>query len=193
MNSSVKTINKTVNKTIILDRDGVINLDSDEFIKSVDEWQPIKGSIEAIAKLSQAGYSVYVLTNQSGIARSLFSIETLGHIHAKMRHLVAEANGHIDGIYFCPHGPDDNCDCRKPLAGLYDQLANDSAITFDGVSSIGDSIRDLEAAVTAGASPVLVLTGKGKRSQEIINSDPNHPLKNIPIYDDLADYVILNI
>ena len=177
------------NKVIVLDRDGVINHDSDAFIKSVDEWQPIEGSIEAIAKLTQAGYKVFVLTNQSGIARGLLSLETLNHIHAKMRHLVTAANGSIDGIYFCPHGPDDNCDCRKPKAGLYHQLAEEENISFAGVYSIGDSIRDLEAAQLAGASPALVLTGKGQQSQQTIANIMNHPFEKTSIYANLADFV----
>jgi len=177
------------NKTIVLDRDGVINHDSDAFIKSVDEWQPIAGSIEAIAKLTHAGYRVFVLTNQSGIARGLFSLETLSHIHAKMRHLVSVANGSIDGVYFCPHGPDDDCDCRKPKAGLYDQLAKDENISFAGVYSVGDSIRDLEAAQIAGATPVLVLTGKGKQSKKAITVSNEHPFKKTPSYASLADFV----
>ena len=179
----------TKNKVIVLDRDGVINHDSDAFIKSVDEWQPINGSIEAIAKLTEAGYRVFVLTNQSGIARGLLSIETLGHIHAKMRHLVSAANGSIEDIYFCPHGPDDQCDCRKPLPGLYKQLAEQHNVSFSGVFSIGDSIRDFEAAQAAGATPVLVLTGKGEKSKQLITSKNDHFFHNIPTYANLADFV----
>ena len=177
------------NKIIILDRDGVINHDSDDFIKSVDEWQPIEGSIEAIAKLTQAGYRIFVLTNQSGITRGLFSLETLGHIHAKMRHLVSAANGSIDGIYFCPHGPDDQCDCRKPLPGLYNQLAAEHKVSFNGAFSIGDSIRDFEAAKAAGATPVLVLTGKGQKSKHLITRDNTHIFHNISTYASLAGFV----
>ena len=176
-------------KVIILDRDGVINQDSDAFIKTPEEWQPIDGSIKAIAKLSKAGYAVYVLTNQSGIARGLFSLDTLEAIHNKMCGLVKQAGGKINDIYFCPHGPDDNCNCRKPLSGLYKQLSNDVDIHFDQVPSIGDSIRDLEAAILAGAKPVLVLTGKGKTSLKNIQSDINHHLKHTPVFDNLAEYV----
>ena len=176
-------------KIIVLDRDGVINHDSDNFIKSVDEWQAIDGSLNAIAKLNHAGFKVFVVTNQSGIARNLFSIETLNHIHSKMRHLVAEANGEIENIYFCPHGPNDHCECRKPKAGLYQQLATEYAVNFNNVFSVGDSIRDLEAAKAAGAKPILVLTGKGTRSNQTLQTEENHPLRKTPVYLNLAEFV----
>lgn len=180
------------NKFIILDRDGVINEDSDEFIKTPDEWQPIPGSIEAISRLYKAGYLIYVLSNQSGIARNLFSMNTLEQIHEKMRKTVKQAGGDIAGIYFCPHGPDDNCDCRKPLAGLYEQLAADLQTplqSYTSIISVGDSIRDLQAAKTAGATPVLVLTGKGLKSKESLMMDGSEPkLQDLAVYESLSDY-----
>ncbi len=183
---------QNTNKLIILDRDGVINEDSDDFIKTPDEWQPISGSIEAISRLYKAGYSIYVLSNQSGIARKLFSMDTLKQIHEKMLKTVKQAGGDIAGIYFCPHGPDDNCDCRKPLAGLYEQLAADLQTpirSFTGITSIGDSIRDLQAAKTAGATPVLVLTGKGLKSKESLMKNASAPeLQDLAVYASLSDY-----
>ncbi len=181
------------NKIIILDRDGVINQDSDDFIKSPDEWVAIDGSLEAISRLSNAGYAVYVLSNQSGIARGLFSLMTLESIHEKMIQQVENNNGKISGIYFCPHGPKDHCDCRKPLAGLYEQLAADlgfaSHTLFKNVPSIGDSIRDLEAATVVGATPILVQTGKGRQSQLTLQETPEHHLYGVNQYVDLAAYV----
>lgn len=151
-------------KLIILDRDGVINQDSDAYIKSPDEWIPIPGSLQAIAALKAAGWTVAVATNQSGLGRGLFDELTLQAIHAKMRGALAEQQASIDYLVWCPHGPDDECDCRKPQPGLYQQIAHHFDCALNGASVIGDSKRDLEAAVAVGARPVLVTTGKGQRT-----------------------------
>jgi len=152
-------------KLLILDRDGVINYDSDEYVKTVDEWQPIPGSIEAIAQLSKAGFTIAVATNQSGLARGYFSPETLHLMHSKMRHLVAEQGGHIDHIEYCPHGPDDGCECRKPLPGMINTILDTyPEAEANNVYVVGDSLRDLEAGIAAGCKPLLVRTGKGERT-----------------------------
>jgi D-glycero-D-manno-heptose 1,7-bisphosphate phosphatase len=151
-------------KLIILDRDGVINQDSDAYIKSPDEWIPIPGSLQAIAALKATGWTVAIATNQSGLARGLFDEPTLQAIHAKMSDALAELQGAIDYLVWCPHGPDDECDCRKPRPGLYQQIAHHFDCALTGASVIGDSKRDLEAAVAVGARPVLVTTGKGQRT-----------------------------
>ncbi len=149
-------------KLVILDRDGVINFDQESFIKSPEEWVPIPGSLEAIARLNQADYDVVVATNQSGIARGLFDLTTLNAIHQKM-HAAAQAVGaEIDSIFFCPHGINDDCDCRKPKSGMFEAIARRYNIKLKGVPAIGDSQRDLQAAFLAGCTPYLVLTGKGK-------------------------------
>lgn len=149
---------------VILDRDGVINYDSDAYIKTVEEWQPIPGSLEAIAALGARGITVAVATNQSGLARGLFDRATLEAMHEKMRTLAAAAGGEIDRVFICPHGPDDGCDCRKPAAGLFRQIADHYRIDLSGVPAIGDSLRDLQAAVAVSARPILVRTGKGERT-----------------------------
>lgn len=149
-------------KLVILDRDGVINHDSDDFIKSPDEWIPIPGSLEAIARLNQAGYLVIVASNQSGVARRLFSIVTLNAIHRKMHDAAQHAGAKIDAIFFCPHAADDNCDCRKPKPGMLQEIAKRFDVSLKGVVSVGDSLRDLQAGFVAGCTPYLVLTGKGK-------------------------------
>ena len=149
---------------VILDRDGVINHDSDEFIRTPDEWRPIKGSLDGIAMLSAAGFEVAVATNQSGIGRKLIDEPTLAAIHEKMRKLVREAGGDIGKIVYCPHHPDDGCDCRKPLPGLFLRLSRQYGQSLDGVPMIGDSLRDIDAARAAGGRPVLVLTGNGQRT-----------------------------
>ena len=146
---------------IILDRDGVINEDSDEFIKSPSEWQPLRGSLEAIARLHRAGWQVVVATNQSGVARKLFSLDTLARIHETMHHRVIETGGMIDAVFFCPHGPSDGCDCRKPKPGMFHDIAERLRVDLRGVPAIGDSLRDIQAAEAAGATPILVKTGKG--------------------------------
>jgi D-glycero-D-manno-heptose 1,7-bisphosphate phosphatase len=167
---------------LILDRDGVINQDSPKFVKNTDEWLPIPGSIEAIGKLSRAGYTVAVASNQSGLARGLFDRKALRAMHRKLRRLVAAEGGHIDRIVVCPHGPDDGCHCRKPAPGLLLRLARYYGTSLDGVPAVGDSLRDLEAAVAAGATPILVRTGNGKA----IASRLPKGLRSVPIFDDLA-------
>ncbi len=153
-------------KLIILDRDGVINHDSDAFIKSPDEWIPIKGSLEAIARLNQAGYRVVVATNQSGVARGLFDIKTLNAIHQKMHNAAQQAGADIDAVFFGPHSADDNCDCRKPKPGMFHEIAKRFNISLrGGVATVGDSLRDLQAGYVAGCAPYLVLTGKGEKTQ----------------------------
>ena len=153
-------------KLIILDRDGVINHDSDAYIKTVDEWQPIEGAIEAIARLHHAGWTVAVATNQSGLARGYYDETTLHAMHDKLRSLLAEQNAEIGLVAFCPHGPDDGCACRKPQPGMLLQVAEHYQAELSGVWFVGDSLRDLEAAVAVGAQPVLVKTGKGSQTAE---------------------------
>ena len=167
---------------IILDRDGVINHDSEAFIKSEDEWQPIPGSLEAIAALTKAGFTLAIASNQSGIARGHFDRAALDAMHAKMLRLVHEAGGRIGRIVFCPHGPDEGCDCRKPRPGLLEQLAHHFDTSLAGVPVVGDSLRDLEAAAAVGARPLLVRSGKGRRTESAL---PER-FASIAVYDDLA-------
>jgi D-glycero-D-manno-heptose 1,7-bisphosphate phosphatase len=168
-------------KLIILDRDGVINYDSDDYIKNVDEFVPIPGSLEAIARLNRAGYHVYVATNQSGIARGYYDEATLQQMHDKLAELLAEHGGRVDGVFYCPHGPDDGCDCRKPLPGLLQRIAHITGRTLQGVTVVGDSLRDIESARAVSARPCLVRTGKGERTLA-----KGQGLNGVPVYDDLA-------
>jgi D-glycero-D-manno-heptose 1,7-bisphosphate phosphatase len=151
-------------KLVILDRDGVINYDSDHYIKSPDEWRPIPGSLEAITRLNQAGWRVVVATNQAGIGRSLFDMATLAAIHDKMHRAVAQAGGRIEAVFYCPHSRDANCHCRKPKPGLLEDIARRFNADLTGVPAIGDSLRDLQAASQVHAQPILVMTGKGKKT-----------------------------
>jgi len=171
-------------KLVILDRDGVINHDSDAYIKSPDEWRPIAGSLEAIARLTREGYRVVVATNQSGVARGLFDMDTLGKIHAKMVEAVRAKGGEIDSIFFCPHGPDDGCRCRKPAPGLYEEIADRLKVSLEGVYAVGDSERDIVSARAVAARPVLVRTGKGERTLRKHKS-----LDGVPVFPDLAAFV----
>ena len=171
-------------KLIILDRDGVINHDSAAYIKSPEEWKPIPGSLEAIALLSQAGYRVLVATNQSGVGRGLFEMATLNAIHDKMHRALGLAGGRIDGIFYCPHAQDAGCNCRKPKPGLLEEIAHRFGVSLEGVPVIGDSLRDLQAAAAVGAQPILVLTGKGKKTRK----DGGLPEGTV-VYDDLASAV----
>jgi D-glycero-D-manno-heptose 1,7-bisphosphate phosphatase len=168
-------------KLVILDRDGVINHDSDQFIKSPDEWIPIAGSLEAIARLNQWDYRVVVATNQSGVGRGLYSMDTLNAIHDKMHRAVVQVGGRIDAVFFCPHTNEDKCKCRKPKTGMLDDIATRFRYDLAGVPVIGDSLRDLQSAVAVAADPLLVLTGKGIKTQ----FDPKLPADTL-IFADLA-------
>lgn len=172
------------NKLIILDRDGVINYDSEQFIKSPDEWKPIPGSLEAIARLNQWGWRVVVASNQSGVGRGLFGMDTLNAINEKMVKSLAQAGGRLDAIFFCPHSADSTCECRKPRPGLFLQIAERFNVSLDRVPAVGDSLRDLQAGVAVGCKPYLVLTGKGMKTRD----DPALPEGTL-IYPDLAAVV----
>jgi D-glycero-D-manno-heptose 1,7-bisphosphate phosphatase len=167
-------------KLIILDRDGVINADSEQFIKSPDEWKPIPGSLEAIARLNKWGWPVVVASNQSGVGRGLFGMDTLNAINDKMVRSLAQVGGRLDAIFFCPHAADSTCDCRKPKPGLFQQIAERFNVDLTGVPCVGDSLRDLQAGVSMGCEPYLVLTGKGMKTRE----DPALP-PDTKIFPDL--------
>ena len=151
-------------KLIILDRDGVINVDSALYIKSPAEWKPLPGSLEAIARLNQAGYKVVIATNQSGIGRGLFDMDTLNAMHEKMHKALAVVGGRVDAIFYCPHTADEGCSCRKPKPGMFERIAALYNQDLSGVPAIGDSLRDLQAASALGCAPILVRTGKGEKT-----------------------------
>lgn len=171
-------------KLVILDRDGTINQDSDEFIKSVDEWIPIPGALQAITRLNHAGYKVVVATNQSGIGRHLFDTATLNAMHEKFRKLLAAEGGRVEAIFYCPHTGDEGCTCRKPLSGMFKEIAQRFQLSLHGVPAIGDSLRDLEAAANANATPILVRTGKGRKTEA-----KGHLPAGTVVFDDLAAFV----
>ena len=159
-------------KLIVLDRDGVINVDSDQFIKSPDEWKPIPGSLEAIARLNESGWRVVVASNQSGVGRGLFDMDTLNAIHEKMHKALFAAGARVDAIFFCPHTADSDCACRKPKPGMFKRISETLNVDLKGVPAIGDSLRDLQASAAVGAKPILVLTGKGETTQAEGNLPP---------------------
>jgi len=169
-------------KLAILDRDGVINFDSDHYIKSPAEWRPIPGSIEAIARLHQAGYRIAVATNQSGIGRGLFDMATLNAINDKMMEMVFRQGGRIDALFFCPHTATEECGCRKPRTGMYEEIAARFHTDLKGMPAVGDSLKDLQAAEAVGAQPILVLTGKGAKTRE----EGGLPRKTL-VFEDLAE------
>ncbi|WP_373753413.1 D-glycero-beta-D-manno-heptose 1,7-bisphosphate 7-phosphatase [Neisseria weixii] len=173
------------NKLIILDRDGVINQDRDDFVKSVDEWIPIEGSMDAIAFLTEAGYTVAVATNQSGIGRKYFTLQDLTEMHAKMHRLALQAGGVIDGIWFCPHLADDNCNCRKPKPGMIQDILNRFQAQAADTWLVGDSLRDLQAMDAVGGKSALVLTGKGKKTLQ--EKEEELP-ENTQIFDNLLAF-----
>lgn len=169
-------------KLVVLDRDGVINFDSDQYIKSPAEWKPIPGSIEAIARLYQGGFRIAVASNQSGIGRGLFDMATLNAINDKMMEMVFRHGGRIDAIFFCPHTPVEECNCRKPRTGMLEEIAARFHSELKGVPCVGDSLKDLQAAESVGAQPILVLTGKGPKTQ----AAGGLPRKTL-VFDSLAD------
>lgn len=171
-------------KVIILDRDGVINEDSDEYIKSADEWLPIAGSIEAISRLKKAGYTVAVASNQSGLARGLFDENALQAMHKKMLDLLQQRGSSVDSIVYCPHSPNDNCQCRKPKPGMLLNIAREFNVKPSETLFVGDNYSDIQAARLSGSKPVLVKTGKGMRVL-----DKHGPIEGVPVYDNLAHFV----
>ncbi|MBE9540107.1 MAG: D-glycero-beta-D-manno-heptose 1,7-bisphosphate 7-phosphatase [Proteobacteria bacterium] len=178
---------------LILDRDGVINEDSDDYIRSVEQWVPIPGSIEAIADLSRAGFRIAIATNQSGLSRGYFDLDTLEQIHAKTCHLVEEEGGHIAGIFYCPHLPNEGCSCRKPATGLLEAIEAELGESAVGAFFVGDSLKDLQAAQAHGCRPLLVRTGKGTETLETLHADKDSPqpqltqLNGTPVYDNLLE------
>ena len=178
-------------RLVILDRDGVINHDSDAFVKSPSEWLPIDGSIEAIAELSNAGFTVAVATNQSGVGRKLIDLPTLEAIHKKMRRAVTDAGGDLGRIVFCPHHPDDDCDCRKPNPGLFNKLARQYGVPINGVAMVGDSERDIVAANAVSGRPILVLTGNGQNTAAIL-AEKNEEVETYPDLQAAAKQLIAN-
>jgi D-glycero-D-manno-heptose 1,7-bisphosphate phosphatase len=172
---------KRSSRLVILDRDGVINRDSEQFIKSPEEWRPIPGSLEAIARLNHAGFRVVVATNQSGIGRGLFDMATLNAIHDKMHRALAQVGGRIDAVFYCPHSGEAQCECRKPRTAMLQEIGLRLGVDLNGVPCIGDSLRDLQAADAVGAQPILVLTGKGEKTLR----EDSVPKKTV-IFPDLA-------
>ena len=167
---------------VILDRDGVINQDSSDFVKSADEWLPLDGSIEAIVRLSKAGFTVAIASNQSGLARGLFDNDALLAMHRKLHDLVVAAGGRVDRIIVCPHGPDADCACRKPKPGMLLELGQHYGAALPDVPVIGDSLRDLQAAAAVGAEPILVRTGNGANTEQQLPAE----LRDTDVFDDLA-------
>jgi D-glycero-D-manno-heptose 1,7-bisphosphate phosphatase len=168
-------------KLIVLDRDGTINYDSDDFIKHPDEWRPIPGSIEAIARFTQAGWRVVVATNQSGIGRGLLDMATLNAIHAKMHRAVNQAGGRIEAVFYCPDTDESQSPCRKPNPGMFHAIAERLNVALDQAPCVGDSLRDLQAAAAVGGQPILVLTGKGRKTRAAGNLP-----EATEVYPDLA-------
>ena len=173
-------------KLVILDRDGVINHDADErtYVKSADEWIPIPGSLNAVAALNRQGYTVCIASNQSGLARGKFDLNALEAIHGKMRDALKQVGAHVDGIFYCPHAPEADCDCRKPRPGLLRQISRQFGVPLTNVPFIGDSQRDLDAAAAVGARPILVLTGNGTKTKQMDRLPPG-----TEVYGNLADAV----
>jgi len=174
-------------KLVILDRDGVINHDSDNYIKSVDEWMPIEGSVEAIAKLKKNGYKVAIATNQSGIGRGYYTEQTMHQMHQKLADLLDLLGAKIDHIEFCPHVPDENCACRKPKPAMLNAIAKRFNVDLSQTYFVGDTLSDLSTADHAKAKFALVKTGKGERIIDKVLSSEAH--KNTPVFNDLAHFV----
>ncbi|THB75291.1 MAG: D-glycero-beta-D-manno-heptose 1,7-bisphosphate 7-phosphatase [Gammaproteobacteria bacterium] len=180
-NIAGRIVDNSTDKIVILDRDGVINQDSDTYIKSPEEWIPLQGSIEAIAQLNRNGYRVFIFTNQSGLARGYFTEETLNLMHAKMARMLDKAGGKIERIFYCPHSPDDECECRKPKIGMLKQIEKHVGHSLETALVVGDSKKDIEAAIKIGAKPHLVLTGK-------TTSAPDWGIDNLQVFANLKAF-----
>jgi D-glycero-D-manno-heptose 1,7-bisphosphate phosphatase len=185
-------------KLIILDRDGVINHDSPDYIKSAEEWIPIDGSIEAIARLNKAGFTVVVATNQAGLARGKFELDDLEAMHEKLTQLVEEKGAELAAIFYCPHHPDDKCKCRKPLPGMLDAIEAEFNTSVESCYFVGDSLRDLQAGIAKGCKPALVKTGNGETTlMQLQNAElaDSVALSQVQVFDNLAtaaDFIIAN-
>ena len=176
-------------RLVILDRDGTINEDRDDYVKSADEWVPIPGALEAIAKLHQAGWHVVVATNQSGLGRGLFDMVTLNEMHLKMNALLAPLGGRIDAVFFCPHAPEEACHCRKPLPGLFEDIRERFGLDdLSAVPAVGDTLRDLQAATTTGCAPHLVRTGKAATLDEAGLQTLRDQIPGLTVHADLAAF-----
>jgi D-glycero-D-manno-heptose 1,7-bisphosphate phosphatase len=173
-------------KLVILDRDGTINADSDQYIKSPEEWMPLPGALEAIARLNHAGWHAVIASNQSGLGRGLFDVASLNAMHAKMHKMLSAQGGRIDAVFYCPHTPDEGCQCRKPLPGLFEQIADRFGVDLKGTPVVGDGLGDLQAGAAAGCEPHLVLTGKGEqfRGRELPGTFP----AGTRVHEDLAAF-----
>jgi D-glycero-D-manno-heptose 1,7-bisphosphate phosphatase len=176
-------------KLVVLDRDGTINEDRDDYVKSADEWVPLPGALAAIARLYQAGWHVVVATNQSGLGRGLFDAYTLNEMHAKMNALLAPLGGRIDAVFFCPHAPEDDCRCRKPRPGLFEDIGLRFGIDMTGVPAVGDTLRDLQAASSVGCTPHLVRTGKAATLDEAGVQAMRDQVPSLTVHADLAAFV----
>jgi D-glycero-D-manno-heptose 1,7-bisphosphate phosphatase len=183
-------------KLVILDRDGTINEDRDDYVKSADEWVPLPGSLEAIARLNHAGWHVVVATNQSGLGRGLFDMAALNAMHLKLNTLLAQQGGRVDAVFFCPHAPEDQCRCRKPLPGLFEQIGERYGVDLGVVPAVGDTLRDLQAASSAGCKPHLVRTGKSAGLDEAGLERIRAQVPGLQIHADLgafADALIASV
>ena len=174
-------------KLVILDRDGTINSDSDDFVKTPEEWMPLPGALEAIARLNHAGWHVVIASNQSGLGRGLFDVASLNAMHAKMHKMLAAVGGRIDAVFFCPHSPEESCNCRKPLPGLFEQVGARFGVSLLGVPTAGDSTRDLQAGAAAGCEPHLVLTGKSAAYR--MGGQPDGLPAGTVLHQDLSAFV----
>ena len=175
-------------KLVILDRDGTLNVDRDDFVKSPDEWEPLPGALEAVARLNHAGWKTVVATNQSGLARGLFDMAALNAMHAKMNALLAQCGGRIEAVYFCPHGPNDGCDCRKPLPGQFRRIGADFRVDLHNVPTVGDTLRDLQAGAALGCKTHLVRTGKAERLDATGLDDLLRRVPGTQVHADLAAF-----
>lgn len=174
-------------KLVILDRDGTINADSEDFVKTPDEWMPLPGALEAIARLNHAGWHVVVASNQSGLGRGLFDVASLNAMHAKMHKMLAAVGGRVDAVFYCPHSPEESCNCRKPLPGLFEQIGARFGVPLKGVPTAGDSVRDLLAGAAAGCEPHLVLTGKSEPYRD--GGQPEGLPQGTQLHADLGAFV----
>lgn len=175
-------------RLVILDRDGVINRDSANFIRTPEQWEPLPGSLNAISRLTREEYRVVIATNQSGISRGYFDLDVLNRIHSRMVERLRKLGGSVDAIFVCPHGPDDGCNCRKPAPGMFLDIADRLGVRLNGVPAVGDSMRDLTAASKVGALPILVRSGKNEAGLSPGENLVDESLGEVRTFEDLAEF-----
>jgi len=176
-------------RLVILGRDGILNVYRDDHVKAPEEWQPLPGALEAVARLNHAGWHTVLATNQSGIGRGMIDMASVNAVHLHMMQRLAAVGGRLDGVFFCPHTPEENCDCRKPKPGLMRQIGQRYGIDLRTVPMVCDTLRDLQAAQAAGCEPHLVRSGRAADLDDAQQAGIVAQVPGAEVHADLGGFV----